>query len=400
MAQESPMNLVKPLFRLPLVTLAALALSSLAIGQGFLGVSLKAVEEGEGVEIASIQPGSAAQAAGLQVGDRIVRIAGRAVDSFEDVSEVVAEREPGDTVTIVVVRGEERVRVRATLGEPPGGEEGEEMEEVAEAEEVEGVEERSRDRRAWFGITIEGTEGEALQVGTVVEGSPAAKAGVQDGDRILRAGDRPGSDLAAVVSGMKPGETLTVKVDRDGEEQEISVVLGEREEAARAGGGRSIVVVPPDVRVVPPQGGLRLRVEPEIRGRTLRLAPEARADEPSEEIRALREEIRALREEVRALRALIERQGGTGRGAFLFSPYEGPQPLPDGWGIWGVPGAVPMTAFAEVDADGDDCCCEECGCDCDHEGEEDEDDEEDDDDDDEEEDDVGAERKPAVTVPY
>jgi len=63
--------------------------------------------------IGAVQHGSAAEAAGIRAGDRIVRVAGRSVGSFEDISNVVAIR-PGEPLDIALERGGRPLSVRAT----------------------------------------------------------------------------------------------------------------------------------------------------------------------------------------------------------------------------------------------------------------------------------------------
>jgi membrane-associated protease RseP (regulator of RpoE activity) len=58
---------------------------------------------------------SAAEAAGLEPGDDVVRIDGKAVTTFDDVGPLVAPN-PGETVELVVLRDGERVELEATLG--------------------------------------------------------------------------------------------------------------------------------------------------------------------------------------------------------------------------------------------------------------------------------------------
>jgi regulator of sigma E protease len=65
--------------------------------------------------IGAVQPGSAAAVAGIQPGDRIVSIAGRATPSFDDIFNVVAVR-PGERVEIAVERGESVREVEVALG--------------------------------------------------------------------------------------------------------------------------------------------------------------------------------------------------------------------------------------------------------------------------------------------
>jgi regulator of sigma E protease len=67
-------------------------------------------------EIARFVPGSAAQAAGMQVGDRIVAIEGRPVEGFGDIPELVAPF-PGRTVTVTAERGGERRDFRVRIAD-------------------------------------------------------------------------------------------------------------------------------------------------------------------------------------------------------------------------------------------------------------------------------------------
>jgi S1-C subfamily serine protease len=95
----------------------------------FLGVGTTAVtaalaeEEGLSVEsgayVEDVTPDSGADNAGIEVGDVIVEIDGVAIDSSGDVQAGVRSNEPGDTVPIVIVRGDETMTVDATLGERP-----------------------------------------------------------------------------------------------------------------------------------------------------------------------------------------------------------------------------------------------------------------------------------------
>ena len=65
--------------------------------------------------VAAVQPASAAAAAGIQEGDRIISIAGRSTGTFEELSSFVMMR-PGERVTITVERGGRVARIPATLG--------------------------------------------------------------------------------------------------------------------------------------------------------------------------------------------------------------------------------------------------------------------------------------------
>jgi 2-alkenal reductase len=76
----------------------------------------------------------------------------------------------------------------------------------------------------------EGTLG--VFVGTVVEGGPAAEAGLQEGDVITAIDDQPISSfedlIAYLITETQPGDTVGLQVLRDGETQTLTVTLGER----------------------------------------------------------------------------------------------------------------------------------------------------------------------------
>jgi outer membrane protein assembly factor BamB len=73
------------------------------------------------VTIDSVHPGSPAEAAGLEAGDRVVRLAGREVASYEDLQSVLAAHRPGDTVPLTVERDGKPVELTLTFGERPDG---------------------------------------------------------------------------------------------------------------------------------------------------------------------------------------------------------------------------------------------------------------------------------------
>jgi S1-C subfamily serine protease len=77
-----------------------------------------------------------------------------------------------------------------------------------------------------------------VAVGEVAPESPAGKAGLKKGDRILRAGDKDikkFEDLRAALAGHKPGDKLALKVERAGKPQTITVTVGEMPPSHRAG---------------------------------------------------------------------------------------------------------------------------------------------------------------------
>lgn len=82
--------------------------------------------------------------------------------------------------------------------------------------------------RPVLGITVSDEDG-AVTVQSVASGSGAEAAGLEVGDVITGInGDEvtSGSALAETVSGLAIGDTVTLTIERDGEEQEIEVTLG------------------------------------------------------------------------------------------------------------------------------------------------------------------------------
>jgi hypothetical protein len=70
---------------------------------------------GPGVRIGGVTPDSAADKAGLRVGDVIVKLGEYAISSLRDFSDVLKTRAPGERVPVTVQRGDRTVTVEATL---------------------------------------------------------------------------------------------------------------------------------------------------------------------------------------------------------------------------------------------------------------------------------------------
>jgi serine protease Do len=98
-------------------------------------------------------------------------------------------------------------------------------------------------KRGWLGVTIQDIDentAKALGLGntkgslvtSVIEGEPAAKAGVKTGDVITAVGDEAVEDsnqLLRRVAALKPGETTKLSVWRKGSTLALSVTLGQRD---------------------------------------------------------------------------------------------------------------------------------------------------------------------------
>jgi serine protease Do len=85
-----------------------------AARRAYLGI--QGQETDRGFELSEVTPNSAADRAGLKVGDVIESIDGDDVRTFEDVSRRIADREVGEEVRLIVRRGGETYEVVAVLG--------------------------------------------------------------------------------------------------------------------------------------------------------------------------------------------------------------------------------------------------------------------------------------------
>jgi putative serine protease PepD len=104
-------------FAVPSATVERIAGELIANGHAshpYLGVSL--ADADGGARITQVASGSPAADAGLQAGDVITAIGGRAVSTADDVVQRLSAMRPGDSVTLSVRRGGSTTTVHATLG--------------------------------------------------------------------------------------------------------------------------------------------------------------------------------------------------------------------------------------------------------------------------------------------
>ena len=71
----------------------------------------------DGALVAQVEPDSAASKAGIQPGDVIKSVDGKAIGTIRDLTRTVAAAQPGSTVKVTLVRDGKDVRVEAKLGE-------------------------------------------------------------------------------------------------------------------------------------------------------------------------------------------------------------------------------------------------------------------------------------------
>ena len=86
-----------------------------APARAYLGVRIEQALGG-GARIVEVVPGSPASRAGLQVGDVVLAASGRDIRSYDELPALVAERSPGERLTLRLRRDGRTLTVMATLG--------------------------------------------------------------------------------------------------------------------------------------------------------------------------------------------------------------------------------------------------------------------------------------------
>lgn len=80
------------------------------------GALLGVLTKGDDPVVQNVFPGSAAEAAGIEAGDIIVSFEDTGIDTTLQLQRQVAERKPGDAVTVGVERGGKTLKMKVTLG--------------------------------------------------------------------------------------------------------------------------------------------------------------------------------------------------------------------------------------------------------------------------------------------
>ena len=169
------------------------------------------LKRAEGALVSSVAPGSAAERAGIQPGDVILKYDGKPVGAAGELSALVGQAIPGDKVRIELLRKGESLAVNATLG-------------AAQAEQERGTRRRSSAEPAEGGrlglsvrpLTPEERKQLNVAGGLLVEevGGPAARAGVQAGDVVLMAGGKPVKSIEEFRAATSGGGNIALLVQR------------------------------------------------------------------------------------------------------------------------------------------------------------------------------------------
>lgn len=207
------------------------------ITRGWLGVKIQAVspeiaeslgmKEPKGALVVGMTPNSPAKKAKIESGDVIVRFNGKDIDSMRKLPRVVAETPIGKEVEIEVIRNGKLKRLDVTVGK------------MDESEEKKPAEEKPSETPARKGETVLGMQltpltdeirseyglaanTRGILIMEMKEGSTAQKKGIEAGDVIVEAGQKPMrtvsdfKDAITYVKDMKR-KSILLYILRDGE---------------------------------------------------------------------------------------------------------------------------------------------------------------------------------------
>jgi len=110
---ETKGKIVYPLLgvRYVLINKALVEKDNLTVDYGAL------ISKGDTADQPAITSGSAAEKAGLKEGDIILELNGTKIDEQNSLSKLIAKYNPGDTITLKVLRDKQEMTITATLGE-------------------------------------------------------------------------------------------------------------------------------------------------------------------------------------------------------------------------------------------------------------------------------------------
>ncbi|MFQ6005760.1 MAG: Do family serine endopeptidase, partial [Woeseia sp.] len=180
------------------------------VRRGLLGVTIATIDEesakalgaevDSGALVSNIEPGSAAENAGLQVDDIIVRVDDKKIDSSIELRNAIGLRGSGEKVDIEFVRGGKSRTVTATLGQRAVARSG-------------GADIHPGLAGARFATSAASAVG-GVNVTDVEPGSPAAQRGLRSGDVIIAVNRRPVQGLSEFRNAAQGNRILFLLVRR------------------------------------------------------------------------------------------------------------------------------------------------------------------------------------------
>ena len=212
-------------------------------GHIVLGVTVE--EDGEGLFAFQVEDGFTGKAAGVQKGDRITGVNGKAVKTLDELESLLKKIRSGQEVALRLVRGEETIDVVVVGSSDKGGAKLVSSKSTkAEAKPVKPAPEKKKDPppekkpepAGFLGVGVGSVEG-GLEVEIVVPDSAAAVYGIKVGDVIKQVNGKNTTsieELRAALGGALAGAGAKVLLRRKGADITLSLVLGARGQKVEA----------------------------------------------------------------------------------------------------------------------------------------------------------------------
>ncbi len=195
------------------------------VSRGYLGVEYTGVTEAlaralniqkGAAQVVRVVPDGPAAKAGLKEGDIIIAVDGKLLKDPNDLAIIVANRAPGEKVTLEILRDGKRKKVTVTLGERPS--------------QIAAVQEGKLDLKEQLGIQLENLtpqlrkqfnipeDARGVLVTEVDPTSEAAQdAGIQPGDLIVEVDKKPVTsveEFERIYEKIEPGKPFLLRIRR------------------------------------------------------------------------------------------------------------------------------------------------------------------------------------------
>lgn len=190
--------------------------------RAFLGVSMDQADNG--AKVTEVSKESAAEKAGIKVGDIITKVGTTKITSAEDVQKAIGSYKPNDEVSVTLLRNGKEQKVNAKL----------QTNRTAEARVYRfnnndfdfdyaphfNEDFFSMSKKPRLGMTIQDVEeGSGVKVIGVEENSVASKAGLQKEDVVTKINDKDiksVDEFRSALKDVKEGDTFSVQYNRKG----------------------------------------------------------------------------------------------------------------------------------------------------------------------------------------
>jgi photosystem II stability/assembly factor-like uncharacterized protein len=168
----------------------------------FLGIQAED-NPGGGAKLVAVTADAPGGKAGLKVGDIIKAIDKKELKKYLELVQAITAHQPGDKVTLTVLRGKETIEVPVVLGKRP----------VQEPPVP-----------AFLDFTGENTA-DGVRITKLPERGPFVRAGLQIGDLVTAVADKKVTTMKELTDllGQKAGATVTLKVIRGKEAKELTL---------------------------------------------------------------------------------------------------------------------------------------------------------------------------------